>query len=148
MMNPVRLYLARQASSLWRYILEQFLYALVGWVPTVVGIAVRGVLYRLILDMRGWAAIEKGVRMRFADQIHLSGGAYLDEGVYLHACPRGIEIGQNTIVMHGAILHVYNFRDLPHAGITVGARALIGEACVLRGQGGITTITAGEVFGL
>jgi acetyltransferase-like isoleucine patch superfamily enzyme len=33
---------------------------------------------------------------------------------------------------------VYNFRDLPHAGITIGARSLIGESCVLRGQGGIT----------
>jgi acetyltransferase-like isoleucine patch superfamily enzyme len=40
--------------------------------------------------------------------------------------------------MHNAVLHVYNFRDLPHAGITIGARSLIGEGCVLRGQGGIT----------
>lgn len=33
---------------------------------------------------------------------------------------------------------MYNFRDLPNAGITIGERSLIGEACVLRGQGGIT----------
>ncbi|MGD9050033.1 MAG: acyltransferase, partial [Anaerolineae bacterium] len=62
----------------------------------------------------------------------------LDEGVYLHACPGGIEIGENTLVMHHAELHVYNFRDLPHAGIRIGRDSLIGEFNVLRGQGGIT----------
>jgi acetyltransferase-like isoleucine patch superfamily enzyme len=40
--------------------------------------------------------------------------------------------------MHGAELHVYNFRNLPHAGIQIGRDSLIGEFNVLRGQGGIT----------
>ena len=40
--------------------------------------------------------------------------------------------------MHGAILHVYNFRDLPHAFIRIGRDSLIGERNILRGQGGIT----------
>ena len=48
-----RLYLRRQASSIGRYILEQTLYLLVGWIPTVIGIGVRGILYRLILHMDG-----------------------------------------------------------------------------------------------
>jgi acetyltransferase-like isoleucine patch superfamily enzyme len=39
--------------------------------------------------------------------------------------------------MHGAVLHVYNFRDLPHAGIQIGKESLIGEYCVIRGQGGV-----------
>jgi acetyltransferase-like isoleucine patch superfamily enzyme len=39
--------------------------------------------------------------------------------------------------MHGSILHVYNFRELPHAGIFIGADSLIGEMNVIRGQGGI-----------
>jgi acetyltransferase-like isoleucine patch superfamily enzyme len=88
--------------------------------------------------MRGWAAIENGVRLRFANYIQLAHGVYLDQGVYLHACPNGIEIGENTIVMHGAILHVYNFRDLPNAGIHIGKDCLIGEYNVIRGQGGVT----------
>ncbi|NIV33585.1 MAG: acyltransferase, partial [Anaerolineae bacterium] len=45
--------------------------------------------------------------------------------------------GENTLVMHHAELHVYNFRDLPHAGIKIGRDCLIGEFNVLRGQGGI-----------
>lgn len=134
----VGLYVRRQASSVPRYILEQAVLALAGWVPTVAGIALRSVLYRLILHMEGLAAIENSVRLRFTDQITLGPSAYLDQGVYLHACPQGIRIGAGTFIMHGSVLHVYNFRDLPHAFIRIGRNSLIGELNVLRGQGGIT----------
>ncbi len=135
--HGVALYLSRQASSIGRYIWEQALLALLGWVPTVVGLGLRAVLYRLMLKMDGWCAIESGVRLRYADRIKLGHGVYLDQGTYLHACPEGIEIGAESIVMHGAILHVYNFRGLPHAGIKIGRNSLIGEYSVIRGQGGV-----------
>ena len=134
----LRLYLSRQATSIGRYILEQALYALIGWIPTPVGMVLRGIFYRLILHMEGMAAIENGVRLRFANYIRLKRGVYLDQGTYLHASPRGIEIGERTIVMHGAVLHVYNFRNLPDAGINIGEDSLIGEYTVIRGQGGVT----------
>jgi acetyltransferase-like isoleucine patch superfamily enzyme len=132
------IYVGRQASSWPRYLLEQLLFALLGWVPTVLGIGLRALFYRLILRMRGVAVIEQGVRLRFADHIELGRNVYLDQAVYLHACPRGVSIGDRTLVMHGSILHVYNFRDLPHAFIRIGEDSLIGEYNVLRGQGGIT----------
>ena len=134
----VRLYLSRQASSLPRYVLEQLITNLFGWVPTVLGVALRAVVYRPILHMSGSAAIENRVRLRFASNIRLGHGVYLDQGSYLHACDHGIDIGDETIVMHGAILHVYNFRNLPNAGIKIGRNSLIGEYCVVRGQGGVT----------
>ena len=137
-MDAVRLYLSRQASGLGRYFVEQLLYFLVGWIPTVVGIGVRAIFYRLILQMSGLAAIENGVRLRFANHIRLGHGVYLDQGTYLHACPNGIEIGAGSIVMHGAVLHVYNFRGMPHSGIKIGTDSLIGEYTVIRGQGGVT----------
>jgi acetyltransferase-like isoleucine patch superfamily enzyme len=92
----------------------------------------------MILKMDGRAAIERNVRLRFADHISLGHGSYLDENVYIHACPKGVQIGANTLVMHGAVLHVYNFRDLPHAWIRIGRDSLIGEYTVIRGQGGVT----------
>jgi acetyltransferase-like isoleucine patch superfamily enzyme len=138
MLAGIRLYLSRQASSLPRYLLEQTLYLLIGWIPTPVGLALRAFFYRLILRMDGWAAIENGVRLRFGDQIRLGHAVYLDQGVYLHACPQGIDIGDNSIVMHGAVLHVYNFRQIPHSGIKIGRDSLIGEYTVIRGQGGVT----------
>jgi acetyltransferase-like isoleucine patch superfamily enzyme len=137
MLNTIRLYLDRQASSIFRYILEQTVFFLFGWIPTIIGVGLRGVFYRLILRMDGLAAIENRVRLRFADHIKLAHGVYLDESVYLHACPRGIEIGPRSIVMYGAVLHVYNFRDMPQSGIKIGSDSLIGEYSVIRGQGGV-----------
>jgi acetyltransferase-like isoleucine patch superfamily enzyme len=106
--------------------------------PTVLGIGVRTLAYRLILTMHGTAAIENGVRIRFASNVELEHGAYIDQGVYLHACPNGIRVGRNSLVMHGSVLHVYNFRGIPHSGIRIGAHSLIGEYNVIRGQGGVT----------
>lgn len=134
----VGLYLGRQADSLARYVWEQLFQLLFGWIPTVVGIGVRALAYRAILRMNGLAAIENGVRLRFANRIVLGSGSYLDERVYVHACPNGVEIGAGTMVMHGAVLHVYNFRHLPNAGIRIGRDSLIGEYSVVRGQGGVT----------
>jgi acetyltransferase-like isoleucine patch superfamily enzyme len=132
------LYLSRQADSPARYVLEQSLQAAMGWVPTIVGVGLRAIAYRAMLRMDGWCAIERHVRLRFAGHVRLGRGSYLDEGVYVHACPGGVEIGERTMVMHGAVLHVYNFRDLPHAGIRIGSDGLIGEYTVIRGQGGVT----------
>ncbi len=132
------LYVSRQAESPARYALEATLQALAGWIPTLAGIGLRALLYRLMLRMDGWVAIEPRVRLRMASRIRLGRGVYLDEGVYVHAGREGVEIGDGTFVMHGAILHVYNFRNLPHAFIRIGRNCLIGELNVLRGQGGIT----------
>lgn len=138
MLRLLQLYLNRQASSPWRYFWEQSLQGLLGWVPTILGIGLRALLYKLILQSEGWAAIENHVRLRFASNIHLGSGTYLDQHVYLHACLNGIKIGRNTYVMHGSVLHVYNFRDLPRSGIWIGQDSLIGEYNVIRGQGGVT----------
>ena len=136
--SQLNLYLSRQALHPGRYVLEQTLQMLAGWAPTVVGIGLRAVLYRLMLNMDGMAAIEKNVRLRYASHIRLGRGSYIDENVYIHACPGGVEIGANTLIMHGAVLHVYNFRNLPHAGIRIGHDSLVGEYTVIRGQGGVT----------
>jgi acetyltransferase-like isoleucine patch superfamily enzyme len=134
----LRLYLSRQATSPSRYVWEQLILTLFGWIPTVLGIGLRAYAYRLIMRLEGVVAVERGVRIRFADQVRLGHGVYLDEGVYLHACPAGITIGSDSLVMHHAELHVYNFRNLPNAGIQIGCDCLIGESNVLRGQGGIS----------
>ena len=136
-MNQVRLYISRQASSAGRYLWEQLLLMLFGWVPTILGVALRAVFYRLILKMDGLAAIENSVRLRFASHIKLGKGSYLDQNVYIHACPVGVEIGAGTYVMHGSVLHVYNFRNMPQSGIWIGKNSLIGEMNVIRGQGGV-----------
>lgn len=131
------MYVGRQAEGLGRYLFEQSLQACVGWVPTLLGIGLRALLYRLMLRMDGLAAIERGVRLRYANRIRLGADSYLDEGVYIHACPNGVVVGAGSLVMHGSVLHVYNFRGIPRAGIEIGRDSLLGEYTVIRGQGGV-----------
>ena len=138
MSRRLRYFLAGQATSLPRYIVEQALCALFAGVPSLVGIALRGLFYKLIIQSDGLPTIENGVRILQAKNLRLGRGVYIDHGVYLHACPNGISIGDRTFIMHNSILHVFNFRGLPHAGITLGRNCFIGEANVMRGQGGIT----------
>jgi acetyltransferase-like isoleucine patch superfamily enzyme len=131
-------YVSTQASSLADYLWQGLLTTLFSWVPGLAGIALRGLAYRLMMRIDGFAAIEGGVRLRHARHIRLGAGVYLDRGVYLHACPKGIEIGADTVVLHNTELHVFNFRDLPHAFIKIGRGTFIGESVVIRGQGGVT----------
>lgn len=136
-MDQLRYYISGQASSLPRYILEQIILGLCGWVPSVLGVGLRALAYRAIMTLNGTPAIEAGVRIAHADGVRLGKSVYLDQGVYLHALPNGITIGDNTFIMHHTMLHVFNFRGLPQAGITIGNNCFLGEYNVIRGQGGV-----------
>lgn len=138
MFDDLRYYINAHASSAWRYLIQEAVIGLCGWIPSLPGIAIRALAYKLIMHVDGFAAIESGVRLSFVENIRLGRNAYLDRGVYLHACPGGIEVGENVWVMHNSELHVFNFRQLPHAYIKVGPRTFIGESVIIRGQGGVT----------
>lgn len=137
MFEQLRYYLAGQASSTPAYILEQLVLNAFGWIPTIVGSGLRALFYRLIMKLEGMVAIESGVRIVYAGKVRLGRNVYLDHGVYLHALPAGISIGEGTFVMHHTMLHVFNFRNLPQAGISIGENCFIGEFNVVRGQGGV-----------
>lgn len=137
MPGRLKTYILTQSSGIRPWLKQELLTGLLGWVPSLPGIALRGVFYRLMLRADGLPAIEQGVRLRYAENIRLGKNVYLDYGTYLHACPSGISIGDDSYVMHGSILHVFNFRDLPQAGIEIGKRCFIGERTVIRGQGGV-----------
>lgn len=135
--GALRFYVRSKTSSVPRYILSEALQALVGWIPGIVGIGLRGVLYKLVLRSDGLVAIEDHVRINRAEDIVFGRGVYIDHGVYLHGAPQGLYIGDHTWVMTGSCLHVFNFRDLPQAGIRIGCRTFIGEGTIIRGQGGV-----------
>lgn len=138
MLERLNAYIQTQASSPAAYLKQELALSLASWVPSLPGIALRGAVYRAVLKAEGAPAIESGVRLRYVENVRLGKGVYLDQGVYLHACPNGISIGDESYLMHGAILHVFNFRDLPQAGIEIGKRCFIGERTIIRGQGGVT----------
>lgn len=137
MTSSLRVYLRAKTRSPWRYVVSEVLQGVLGWIPSVVGIAVRGVAYRAFLKTSGTPAIEDGVRIHRTEDITLGASVYLDGGVVLHGGSGGLHLGDGTLVMSGCRLQVFNFRDLPHAGIRIGAGTFIGENTIMRGQGGI-----------
>ena len=134
-MSRFGLYLSASSGGFLAYWMEELLALACGWVPTLLGIGLRAALYRLLIRGGGWFAAEAGVRIRGMKFIRIEDGVYLDRGVYLHGRPGGLELGAGTRVMQGAVLHVYNFRDLTGAGIAVGRECVIGFAAVITGQG-------------
>jgi acetyltransferase-like isoleucine patch superfamily enzyme len=137
-LDALRFYLHAKTRSLPRYLLSETLQALVGWVPSVVGVGLRGVLYKAILRAEGLPAIEDHVRINRAEDITLGRGVYIDHGVYLHGALGGLSIGDQSWIMAGCRLHVFNYREIAHAGIRIGRHTFIGEGSVIRGQGGVT----------
>lgn len=133
----LRYYIVGQSTSVAAYLLEQILFFGLAWMPSLVGVGLRALAYKLILKSKGLPAIENNVRIAQARNVTLGDNVYLDHGVYLHACPQGIHIGDNVFVMHQTELHVYNFRGLPQSGIWIGDNSFIGEFTIVRGQGGV-----------
>lgn len=137
LLQELSYYLKSQSTSVPRYIIEQTVMALLGSLPGIVGVGLRGVAYKALLKADGVPLIEHHVRLLCPANIRLGKGVYLDSQVYLHALPAGISIGAGTNLMHGTTFHVFNFRDLPNAGITVGKNCFFGEYTCIRGQGGV-----------
>ncbi len=137
MLQELQYYLKSQSTSLPRYIVEQTIMALLGGLPSLVGVGLRAMAYKAILHADGMPIIEHNVRLLCPANIHLGKNVYLDSQVYLHALPAGIHIGAGTSLMHGTTFHVFNYRDLPHAGIFVGKNCFFGEYTCIRGQGGV-----------
>lgn len=137
MIQQLQYYLKSQSTSIPRYVVEQTIMALLGGIPSLVGVGLRGLAYKAILKSEGLPIIEHGVRLLSPTNLQLGKNVYLDSGVYLNALPGGIVIGAGTSLMHGVIFHVFNYRDLPKSGIWVGKNCFFGEYTCIRGQGGV-----------
>jgi hypothetical protein len=102
------LYLRRQADNLARYILEQLLQFFLSWIPTPVGLGTRALFYRLMLKMDGLAAIEPGVRLRFANHLQLGHGVYLDQVCLYSRLPARKYNWRGARCDARRVRHVYN----------------------------------------
>jgi acetyltransferase-like isoleucine patch superfamily enzyme len=136
-LDALRFYLRSKTGKPLNYVASETLQALLGWVPGVVGIGLRGICYKLVLRADGLPAIEDHVRINRAEDIVLGRGVYIDHGVYLHGAPGGLSIGDSSWIMTGCRFHVFNYRGIPQAGIRIGKHTFIGEGSIIRGQGGV-----------
>lgn len=106
-------------------------------IPGIVGLGLRSLWLRLWIKGAGRFAVESGTRLLGTKYITIDRGVFLDRGVYLHGRPGGLVIGAGTRIMQGAVIHVYNFRDLPNSGIRIGRDCVIGFRTIITGQGGV-----------
>ncbi len=133
------LYIRTRARSLWRYLIEQGVQWLVGWVPGPFGLLLRSVLYRPLLARGSQNAyVESGVELFHMDGIRMGRSVYVDRFSRLHASVARIELGAGTRIMRGAYLCSYVSNAQPGEGIVIGSNCWIGVDNVLSaGQGGI-----------
>jgi acetyltransferase-like isoleucine patch superfamily enzyme len=136
-LDLLRVYLRAKSRSPWHYIAGEGLQALLGWIPSIAGIGLRGIAYKLFLSAEGLPAIEDHVRLSRVEDIWFGRSVFIDHGCYLHGGPGGLRIGSRSWIMSGCRLQVFNNRNIPHGGIRIGERAFIGEETIMRGQGGI-----------
>ncbi len=125
------------AGGPFRYAAEECLTIIASWIPSILGIALRALLYRILIRGQGIFMIESGVRLRGMSFIEINEGVYIDRGSYLHGRPGGLRLGRGTRLMHGAVLHCYNFRGLERSGISIGKNCVIGINTVITGQGAV-----------
>jgi acetyltransferase-like isoleucine patch superfamily enzyme len=133
----LRWYILDQSTSIGRYIFESLVFGMIAWIPTLLGIGLRAVLYRLLLKSKGLAVIEDGVRIRQPANVHLGRGVYLDHGVSLHAGHQGIHIGEFSQLMQYVELRVVNPERSPNAGVWIGKNCYLGAFVIVRGHGGV-----------
>jgi len=133
------LYLKTRSSSLCRYILESFIQILFAWMPTLIGIAMRYLFYKLIFRKdSARPVVENSVEFLYARNIKFGNNAYVDSGCRLHASRAEIEIGSNSRIMRNAYLTTYVSNARNGEGIYIGNKSWIGINSVLgSGHGGL-----------
>ena len=76
MLELLRWYILDQSTSVRRYLLESIIFFSIGWIPSIVSITLRAIVYRLILRCGGPVVIEDGV---------------LSDGVPICACIKQVQ---------------------------------------------------------
>src|SRR5438105_1839627 len=56
-LKSLRYYINGQASTFGRYLLQELVVGLFGWLPSLLGIAARAIVYKLIMRIDGFVAI-------------------------------------------------------------------------------------------
>jgi acetyltransferase-like isoleucine patch superfamily enzyme len=136
--NKLGLYMRTVSTSWPRFFLEQLVFLLVSWVPTSVGVALRALLYPLVVRA-GWPlVVEKNVTLHRPGAIRLGRNVFLAENVYLLAGGQGISIGDFCELLPGAVLMIRDYRGVPNAGITIGRHCGINTGAVIFSHGRTT----------
>ena len=130
-------FLKTQSTSLPRYCLEQLIFGLFSRVSSILGIILRSFFYKLVISAKSFPVFEQGIIIKQAKYLTLGKNVFIDSNVYLHGGKNGINIGNNSRIMHQAELNVYNFRNLKNSKINIGDNCVVGPYSIITGQFGV-----------
>lgn len=144
--QKLKLHFLMESTGLFRYFFENLIQFLLNWVPSILGIGLRFLFYRMVIKLEGKVVIQAGCIFKQSKNIMLKDGVYIDHRVYMHATLGGIVIGENSRIMFNAELHVHNYNAFPEGKISIGKNTVIGPFSVIMGHGG-TTIGNNVIIG-
>lgn len=147
-LSDLKLFLEVESSGPIHYFFEHIIFILFSWIPGFLGIFLRNIVYRTIINFEGTANIEEAVIIKRPKNITLGKEVYIDHNVYLHGTPGGIKIGDYSAIMHNTEIHPYQYfiplgenesseyKLIKNSKVIIGKNTLIGTFSIINGQGG------------
>lgn len=119
--------------------MESLLQLAVSWTPTLLGMALRVILYKPIFARNSKCPfVEKSVEFFYANNIKFGSSVYVDANCRLHASNAEIVVGNSTRIMRNSYICTYVSNARQGEGIYIGNKCWVGINSVLSsGQGGI-----------
>ncbi|MFH1888994.1 MAG: acyltransferase [Candidatus Omnitrophota bacterium] len=130
--NLIGLYVRSNASGALRFIVEQLVTALAGWIPTPAGMVIRAILYKPLLPA-GSAAFfsEQNVDIKYFNRLWCGRNVFIDRNCRIHSSPAGIRIGRNTRIMFASYVCAFSGHLKENEGIYIGESCWVGINCVI-----------------
>jgi acetyltransferase-like isoleucine patch superfamily enzyme len=130
--DKLGLYVQTLSTSPSRIFFEQLIFLLTSWVPTALGVGLRGVLYPLIMRARWPLLIEKNVTIHRPGALTLGRNVFLAENTYILAGGAGISIGEYSEILPNCVLMIRDYRGVtPPPRIEIGRHVGIGAGVVI-----------------
>jgi acetyltransferase-like isoleucine patch superfamily enzyme len=156
--QKLAIYSRTLSTSPARLPLEQLIFLLASWIPTPFGVALRAILYPLIMRAAWPLIVERGATLHRPGAITLGRNVFLGENSYLLAGGRGISMGDYCQIMPNVVLMIRDYRGIPGAGIELGHHVGINVGSIVFSHGrtrigdnaligpGVVISTAGHAF--
>jgi acetyltransferase-like isoleucine patch superfamily enzyme len=142
--------MAGKDATLFSLLLIELLLTTISWIPGLLGIFLRKILYpSIFLELPFTATLNRNVTLRSPGKICIGAHSFVDEYVQIQAISamkQSIVIGDGCSINSFVILNAGE----PEGSITIGARSTIGQGTYIYGNGqvdiGDNVLIAGQCF--
>jgi acetyltransferase-like isoleucine patch superfamily enzyme len=129
------LYVRTLSTSVPRLLLEQAIFLLAAWIPSVFGVGLRALLYPLVVRA-GWPlVVEKNVTLHRPGRMRFGASVYLAENSYILAGGEGVEIGDFSELLPNVVLMIRDYRGVGAPRIEIGRRCSINSGAIVFSHG-------------